>query len=243
MSAPVESLDPQPSSSMVYCGGMNLITIALLASLYAPAQVQNLDSPKSTTGYTSQHWNYVSTRKVILLDTPDQQVYWDNGTHHTPNCNPEPRSIATNFSADIKGDPDNRPDTWGDAGYIVKKITFTPKPGCRIRITKAYGDFLIWPVGKVERGKFAGALFGLRTTAPEGSIQADWAADNTFLYIQVATGGEPARAAFNYDVASGGLLGSDNVMLVKMAVWLNDTGLPIHMEPSFVIQFQYEDEK
>ena len=155
-------------------------------------------------------------------------------------CDGKTRSIATNFAEDIKGTPDDRNSTWGDAGYIVKKVTFKPPAGCLVRITRVYGDFLIWPIGKVEPGKFAGTLLGLQTSAPEGSIFADLAADNTFLYIQVATGGGPERAAFDFKTEAGGLLGPDHAMLVKMAVWLNDTGLVIHMEPSFVAEYHFE---
>jgi hypothetical protein len=149
-------------------------------------------------------------------------------------------SSATNLSVDLKGKPDTRPDTWGTADYAVKTITFNPPPGHRVRILRVYGDFLAWPIGKVEPGKFAGVLLGLQTTAPDGSARMDWGADNTMLYIQDATGGNPCRSAFDYDVSVGGLLQPDNKLLVKMAVWLNDTGLAIHMEPSFVMVYRYE---
>jgi len=149
-------------------------------------------------------------------------------------------SAATNFTVDILGTLDTRPDTWGTAGYSVKAITFTPPPGHRVRILRVYGDLLFWPMGKVEQGKFAGVLLGLQTAAPEGSVRMDWAADNTMLYIQDATGGGPRRSAFDYDVSVGGLLQSDHKLLVKMAVWLNDTELPIHIEPSFVMVYRFE---
>jgi hypothetical protein len=149
-------------------------------------------------------------------------------------------SSAANFSADILGTPDTRPQTWGRAGVASWQIRFKPPVGCRIRITRVYGDFLIWPKGKVEAGKFAGALFGLQTTGPEGSARADLAADNTMLYVQTATGGSPARAAFDYDVGAGGLLGADHALVVKVAVWLNDTDREIHCEPTFTMVYTYE---
>ena len=149
-------------------------------------------------------------------------------------------SAATNLSVDLKGTPDLRQDTWGTADYSIKTITFNPPPGHRVRILRVYGDFVSWPIGKVEPGKFAGVLLGLQTTAPEGSTRMDWGADNTMLYIQDATGGGPRRAAFDFDVSDAGLLQPDNKLLVKMAVWLNDTDLIIHMEPSFVMVYRYE---
>lgn len=158
------------------------------------------------------------------------------------DCIKRPCSLATNFTVDIKGEPDTRASTWGTAGVELKRITFRPPAGYRVRILRVYGDFLIWPLGKVESGKFAGALLGLQTTALEGSARADWAADNTFLYLQIATHGGPERAAFDHRTSDGGLLESDGVMVVKLAAWLNDTGLFIHMEPSFVAVFQYEKE-
>ena len=226
MSVLAELQEPLRSFNVVQWERMNLIIIALLTALSVPAQpVRNADKPIEVS-------NIGNTITLI----PQALFYHDR-------CDKTVRSIATNFAEDIKGDPDNRPSTWGDAGYIVKRINFAPKPGCRVRIDRVYGDFVVWPIGLVPPGKFAGTLLGLQTTAGEGSIQADWAADNTFLYIQVATGGAPERAAFDYQVGPGGLLQSDNAMLVKMAVWLNDTGLVIHMEPSFVVQFHYEESK
>jgi hypothetical protein len=151
-------------------------------------------------------------------------------------------SSATNFTADILGVPDTRPDTWGRAGVKTWRIQFKPPAGYRVRIARVYGDFLIWPRGTVEPGRFAGALFGLQTTAPEGSVRADWAADNCMLYVQTATGGQPSRAAFDYDVSAGGLLERDHALTVKVAVWLNDTEREIHCEPTFTMVYGWEKE-
>lgn len=156
------------------------------------------------------------------------------------DCISSPCSLSANFSTDLLGEPDHRPDTWGTAGVTLHRITFRPPSGYRVRVLRVYGDFLIWPLGIVEKGKFAGALWGLTTTGPDGSVRADWAADNTFLYVQVATGGEPARAPVNLKTEAGGMLESDHVLVSKMAVWLNDTGLKIHMEPSFTVVYRFE---
>jgi|SRR5579871_1097497 len=56
---------------------------------------------------------------------------------------------------------------------------------------------------------------------------------------ETATGGSPARAPFNDNVSAGGLL-EGNALYVKVAVWLNDTGLQIHMEPTMVIVYRLE---
>jgi hypothetical protein len=150
-------------------------------------------------------------------------------------------STSVNLAVDLQGAPDTRPGTWGDAGVATWSIHFLAPAGSRVRILRVYGDFIIWPRGRVREGTFAGTLFGLQTSGPDGSVLADIAADNCFLYLQMATNGKPERAPFDSDVSVGGLLGADNTLKVRAAVWLNDTGLLIHMEPSWVMTFQIED--
>jgi hypothetical protein len=154
-----------------------------------------------------------------------------------------PFSAATNHSDDLLGTPDSRPDTWGTAGYAVRRIEFHPPAGYRTRILRVYGDFQGW-VRKNPSGNCLGVLWGLATTAPEGSARVTPAADNTFLYIQDSVCGTQRnfRAPVDYDTRHGGLLGPDNVLISKTAVWLNETGEPVHMEPSFTIVYQFERE-
>ncbi len=151
------------------------------------------------------------------------------------------RSTAANFSVDLRGDPDLRANTWGTTGYVVWKIPFSVPAGTKVHLLRAYGDFLIWPKGKPPEGTYAGALLSLHTSAPDKPVNSvsPYLVDNCFLYIQAATGGKPARAAFDYDVSPGGLL-DNNTLYVKVAVWLNDTGLQIHMEPTMVIVYRLE---
>lgn len=151
-------------------------------------------------------------------------------------------SSAFNFSADIRGVPDTRPQTWGEAGYHEWTIKFNPPAGKRVRLLRAYGDFVAWPLGEVPKGKFAGVLFGLLTTAPDGSDRAVPGADNCPLYIQMGVHDRPERAAFDNDISAGGLLGPDHTLRVRVAVWLNETGLKIHMEPTFVLVYRWEDQ-
>ena len=149
-----------------------------------------------------------------------------------------------NFSVDLLGEADPRPNTWGTAGETVWPVHFNVPPGDRVRILRVYGDFLIWPKGIVPRGKFAGALLSLHTSSPDKPIPglADLMVENCFLYVQLATSGRPERAPFDYHVSTGGLIDKDNTLYVKVAVWLNDTGLAIHMEPTWVTVFEIEDQ-
>jgi hypothetical protein len=48
------------------------------------------------------------------------------------------------------------------------------------------------------------------------------------------------RISFDVDTSVGGLLGDDNVPLIQSFVALNTTGLTIHMEPTFVVVFQFD---
>ncbi len=150
-------------------------------------------------------------------------------------------SAAANFAVDILGQPDSRPGTWGTEGSYTFKLRFKPPDGHRVRVLRAYGDFLVWPKGKVEQGRYAGALMALHTGAPDGSQRCDLCADNHLLYIQTATSGQPARAPFDFKF-NAGLLGPDHTLYIKVAVWLNDTGLEIHCEPTFVAVYRFEDE-
>lgn len=150
-------------------------------------------------------------------------------------------SFATNFPYDSEGTPDDRPGTWGNASYDDGKITFKDVPeGQRVRIHRAYGDFLAWPHGPVTPGKYAGCLFGLMTTDAGGSPCADYAGSGCMLYLQTVVGAEGARAAFNVEVSASGLLAADNVLVVRRALFLSELGVSVHMEPSFVVEFDYE---
>jgi hypothetical protein len=153
-----------------------------------------------------------------------------------------PFAAATNAAYDIEGTPDPRPSTWGESGVEVSRITFKPPAEYRTRVLRAYGDVVAWTRNAPPMGKSDGFLFGLSNTGPDGSARADLAADNTFLYVQGASRGEPSRLAFDYCVKEGGLLQPDNVMVLKAASFLNDTGMPIHIEPSFIVVFQFERE-
>ncbi len=151
-----------------------------------------------------------------------------------------PFSVATNHSDDILGTADTRPGTWGTAGYGVHELRFHPPAGYRVRVLRVYGDFQGF-IRQNPTGNCAGVLWGLQTTAPEGSIRVDPAADNTMLYVQDSL---CARGTFrdpvDFDTSAAGLLEPDNVLLSKAAVFLNETGEPIHTESSFVVVFQYE---
>jgi hypothetical protein len=158
-------------------------------------------------------------------------------------CVRESCIFSTNVPFDSPGVPDTRPGTWGNAAYDDVAIPFVNVPdGYRVRVLRIYGDFIAWPHGRIKPGTDAGALFGILTPSATQSpfVGPGLGASGCFVYLQQGVGREPVRAAFDFDVAAGGLLDPDNSMLVRRAVFLNETGVSIHMEPTFIVEFRYE---
>jgi hypothetical protein len=151
---------------------------------------------------------------------------------------------ASNFAIDLLGPIDTRPFCYGNADWRTWKITYRPPAGYRVRILRAQGDLVSW-VRNAPEGTGAGVLLGLQTTAPEGSVRCDWCADGTFLYVQdsVSTRVDHTRTPFNVDTRAGGLLERDNILVVKIAAWLNDTSQPVHSEVSMTLTYRWEIEK
>jgi hypothetical protein len=150
------------------------------------------------------------------------------------------RSIAGNFETNLYGPTDSRPNTWGVADSTIHVLAFKPPLGCRVEILRIAGDFLAWPLGAVQEGTQAGVLVSFARSDSGGSrwTDAEEAADGCFLYVQAATDGHPARAAFDQRVVDG-MLDTDNQLQVKMADWLNNTGRAIHMEVTFTVHFRF----
>jgi hypothetical protein len=158
-----------------------------------------------------------------------------------------PYSAAINLAVDLTGTPD--PHAWGDASAYASPVKFAAPVGYRTRVLHVSGDFIAVPKsGVVPAGTYAEVGWGLKTTAPDGSSLVSFPGstatpyDNSFLWCQnfVLPGNSISRLAFNQDTSAGGLLGPDNIMLSQVFVALNSTGLTIHMEPTFVVVYQFE---
>ena len=161
-----------------------------------------------------------------------------------------PYVIAGNFSVDLAGKPDKRRDTWGRAGVQMHVLTFSPPKGYLVRILGILGDQLLWPTlgwkgpAIVPEGRYMAALGGIhRTLSKKPIVDADFAADDHFVFVQHGTNGPVSRAPF--DVVLTGventLLREDHQLHFKQAVWLNDTGLMAHMEITFsTLEYQFE---
>jgi hypothetical protein len=152
-----------------------------------------------------------------------------------------PYSASTNFACDLLGVPDTRPGTWGLCGVADNIVQFHPPPGYRVRILRVYGDFSAYPRAVVPAGKYAGISWGLIT--PSARDKPSTHADNAgtaIVWRQAFVGQNAVMSDFDYDTSIGGLLDPDNKLISRMAIWLNETGVTMHMEPTWVMEFQYE---
>ena len=154
-----------------------------------------------------------------------------------------PCSLSTNVPYDSAGTPDMRPGTWGNAASGSLSIPFLGVPaGYQVRITRVYGDVVAWPHGAIVPGAFSGILSGLTNTTPNQSAFVPSGLGNAgcFMYFQDRVGANGSRIPIDVPNIKNGLLNADNVVILKQAVWLNETGASIHMETTLVIEFVFE---
>jgi hypothetical protein len=151
--------------------------------------------------------------------------------------------VTGNLPADLYGPIDTRPGTWGRSEARELPITFNPPPGMSVYIIRIRGDMVAGvklPQNQavIPENGFSWTLFGVSTTAKEGSEQCNWCADNALMYIQDGLrGGEVRRTPFDWDI--GQYLGEDNTMVLKIATYLNTIDLPIHIEATWQAEFEY----
>jgi hypothetical protein len=87
----------------------------------------------------------------------------------TPSTIAGVHSVAINTSDDTAGTPD--PAAWGTAGAIATQIQFAAPAGYQVRILHITGDFTAVPKsGVAASGTYAEVGWGLKTTAPDGSL-------------------------------------------------------------------------
>jgi hypothetical protein len=144
-----------------------------------------------------------------------------------------PCALSTNVPFDSAGTTDMRPGTWGNAASVSLSIPFLMVPA---------GDVVAWPHGEIVAGAFSGILSGLTNTTPNQSpfAPSGLGSAGCFLYFQDRVGANGSRIAIDIPNIKNGLLNADNVLILKQAVWLNETGAPIHMETTLVIEFVFE---
>ena len=174
-----------------------------------------------------------------------------------------PFDASMNFATNLLGPVDTRPECWGNAEVASWTVSFNPPAGFQVRILSVHGDLVSWIATLPEDTSVtppqsnAGVLLGLQSTDPAASGRCDWCADvvtrqppagiranvqaTTMLYIQDSVAGLMPKSRASYDRPDvNTLLQSDNKLVVTVASWLNTTGKPIHIEPTFVVTYQFE---
>jgi hypothetical protein len=141
----------------------------------------------------------------------------------------------------IPGQVDTRPGTWGCFAEDDGVLEFPNVPaGQRVRITRLYGNMTAWIRGNAPAGSNSGALLAVQRASATANPDVTNCAVGCMLYIQLATGQNEASVQFDVDVSAAGLLDTDNKLVVKRATYLNDTGLPPHLEVTMCGEFEYE---
>jgi hypothetical protein len=160
-----------------------------------------------------------------------------------------PYSTAVNISVDLIAFRDDRPEAWGGAASFASKVEFHPPTGYRTRIVRVYGDFIGWPKsGEITGDQRLEIGFGLKTTAPDGSVRVTYPGyaatpyDNSFVWVQdgLDANNSLRRIPIDYNTSAGGLLEADNILLAQSFIAIDTTGLLIHMEPTIVVVYQFE---
>jgi hypothetical protein len=155
-------------------------------------------------------------------------------------------TTSINIALDFIGKDDTRVSTWGKTDSYGSPIKFNAPAGYRVRILHVYGDFIAQPLGVVAPGTYCEIGWGLKSTAPDGSTRVTYpgyrntAFDNSFVWRQDFVNSANQGKSLHFDYATNFLLESDNILISQAFIALNTTGLTIHMEPTFTVEYQFE---
>lgn len=161
-------------------------------------------------------------------------------------------TMSANFSVDLKGKPDTRPSTWGTAeayDWSKETVTFKPPVGCRVEVVSVKGDLVAWPTqmgihpALIPDGRFVGVLIGVGRTIATPDQSGDFCSlcsHDWFVYLQgVLSRQQPAiRIPLDYPEA-GFILASDNKLVIRVATWLNDADVTVHLEPTLTVRYRW----
>lgn len=156
------------------------------------------------------------------------------------DCVSSPCVSTVNLPIDTAGAKDTRPNTWGTAAAVQVPIQFDDVPaGYSVSILRVYGDFIAWAHGKVPEGTHSGLLWGLFNSQTGASQNVEYGSYGCPIYFQGAVGSSELTRPFDQVITAGGILPSNNILISQSAIFLNDTGQSIHLEPTFAIVYQF----
>ena len=150
-------------------------------------------------------------------------------------------SFATNIAWTTSGKPDIRPGMWGTTDVVNSEIPFINVPqGQRVKITGISGNQIAAPYGTMDPNGMAYVLVGLTNTTPNQSpyVGPGLGSEGCCLYKQACVPQHGMRCAIDEESVDL-LLNADNILIIKQALFLSTAGVPIHMEVSAVIAFEY----
>lgn len=163
------------------------------------------------------------------------------------DCIASPCSSSINIPFDSQGTPAPSgagPGYWGTQGSALTSISFEGLPaGFSVQLLRIRWNLMGWIRGLVPASTQAGILWSLQTTA---SLQAG-AVDNVqygtngcFLYPQMVFGvNVVSPLQVETDLSKDNIVLPDGVMWSKEAVFLNNTGLHVHIEATWVTVYQF----
>jgi hypothetical protein len=152
-----------------------------------------------------------------------------------------PHVVSGNLSADIKGELDTRVGTFGYAGVAYHEIKFNNIPtGHRVRILRIQGDTVAWPIGRTAPGSNAGILSGFTTRQyPMGApALCTLCSADVLTYVQATVTRQGVTRTFKYNYKRGYTIPKGSIWL-KQASWLNTFDVPVHIETTYNITFDY----
>jgi hypothetical protein len=169
-------------------------------------------------------------------------VYLDTARAGSPPvpCVASPCQFSTNIAWDTAGEPDTRPDTWGNSAVVESRIPFVNVPaGYAVQVTHLSGDEVAAPHGTVNPNSMAYGLIGLTSSTPYQSpyVGPGLGSSGTFLYKQMPIPPAGGRIPIDQDVL--GTLNADDVAIIKQALFLDTMGTSCHFEATLTIQFRY----
>jgi len=179
---------------------------------------------------------------VILLPVATVALLFSALASPPPSaCAVSPCAFSTNLSWDAAGTVDSSPaGTWGTAASRSDRISFVGVPdGYAVRITRVSGDEIAGYVDSYKSGT-AYVLVGLETSTPYQSpyVASGMGSEGCFVYKQAPVAPSGVRIPID-DAPSAAVLNSDNVLVIKQALFLNTTGAVVHMEATVVVEFMY----
>lgn len=156
------------------------------------------------------------------------------------DCVNQTCSSSSDVTWTTTGVPDTRPGTWGTTDTSIFSYTFTNVPsGYRVQVLRTYGDNVAWIQGNPQSNSHAGVLFSMSSSTGNSSDVTN-GNSSCFLYHEGALSSNGTLTdPFDNVTADGGVLGSDNTIQVKLAMFLNDTGAAVFQDVTFVVVYRF----